>query len=72
MQQTVLSSHLLVADLLAYSPLVAAVLVELRTDCPGCSMTRFCTLDDLCRQYKMDLQMLINTIQERLVTHASN
>ena len=66
MQHPLLSSQLLVADLLGFSPLIAPLLIELRTDCIGCSMAKFCTLEELCRQYHFDLETFIATIQERL------
>jgi len=58
-----LSPHSLVADLLADSPLVAPLLIELRVDCIGCSLNRFCTLEDLCEYYELDLETVFNRIQ---------
>ena len=53
-----LSPLALVADLLAASPLVAPLFVALRVDCAGCSMTKFCTLADLCRHYGLEFASL--------------
>jgi hypothetical protein len=61
-----LSPHILVADLLDYSPLVVPLLLELRVDCVGCSMNKYCTLEDLCAQYELDLETILGRIQETL------
>ena len=66
MEQSLISPTMLVADVLASSKGMAPLFVELRLDCPGCSMKRFCTLEDLCRQYELDLETLIHTIQKRI------
>ena len=71
MEPPLLSSRMLVADLLASSPLVAPLFVELRVDCFGCSMNKFCTLEELCRQYDRDLETVKAAILERL-TNASH
>jgi len=66
------SPQMLVADLLAVSPLMAGALVELRTDCVGCSMNKFCTLQELCNQYELELESVLKCLQERLESHASD
>jgi hypothetical protein len=72
MEHTTLSSRTLVADLLAASPLMAPLFVELRVSCVGCSMNKFCTLEDLCDQYQLELETIMNMIRERLINHESN
>jgi hypothetical protein len=72
MEHLALSPLILVSDLLAESPLIAPLLIELRVDCIGCSMNKFCTLADLCDQYHLELKILMDKIQERLIDHASN
>jgi hypothetical protein len=61
-----LSSRILVADLLNRSPLIAQLLFEMRVDCLGCSMNKFCTLEELCAQYELDLENVIYKVQEKL------
>lgn len=61
-----LSPQILLADLLDASPLVASLLLELRVDCVGCSMVRFCSLEDLCAHYQLDLDSVVHKIQEEL------
>jgi hypothetical protein len=61
-----LSPQMLVADLLDTSPLVASLLFELRVDCLGCSMNKFCTLEEVCTQYELDLENVIYKVQEKL------
>ena len=72
MEHTTLSPLTLVADLLASTPLMASLFVELRVDCIGCSMNKFCTLEDLCDQYQLELETVISLIQERTINHESN
>ena len=61
-----LSSQTLLADMLRSSPLVTSLLLELRVDCIGCSMNKFCTLDELCKHYGLELENVICKVQERL------
>lgn len=72
MEHLTLSSRTLVADLLAFTPLMAQLFVELRVDCVGCSLNKFCTLEDLCDQYQLELETVIRLIQERTFNHASD
>jgi hypothetical protein len=65
----VLSPHILVADLLDYSPLVVPLLLEFRVDCIGCFMNKYCTLEELCTQYELDLEGILGRIQEILTNH---
>jgi hypothetical protein len=61
-----LSPRILVADLLGLSPLIIPLLLELHVDCVGCSMNKYCTLEELCFQYSLDLERLIFKICEKL------
>jgi hypothetical protein len=72
MEHLTLSCRTLIADLLAATPLMAPLFLELRVDCIGCSLNKFCTLEDLCDQYQLDLETVINMIQERTIDHESN
>ena len=72
MEHLTLSPRTLIADLLAATPLMAPLFVELRVDCVGCSLNKFCTLEDLCEQYQLELETVINLIQERMINHESN
>jgi len=60
------SPHILVANLLDASPLAVNLLLELRVDCVGCSMNKFCTLEELCAQYELNLENVLYKVQERL------
>lgn len=72
MNSLLLSPGMLVAELLAAQPSATGLLLELHLDCPGCSMTRFCSLEEVCRQYEMNFDQLTNLVLERMVPHASN
>ena len=59
-----LSPQTLVADMLEASPFLASLLLELRVDCVGCSMNKFCTLEEFCAQYELDLETILTKLQE--------
>lgn len=61
-----LSPQTLVADLLDGSPSVARLLLDLRLDCLGCSMNKFCTLEELSAHYGLDLKSFLIQVEERL------
>ncbi len=66
MKHSVLSPGSLIADLLEASPPVASLLLELRLDCLGCSMNKFCTLEELCSQYDLDVGTFLCKVQEKI------
>jgi hypothetical protein len=55
-----------ISELLALSPNMVPLLIELRVDCIGCSMSRFCTLKTLCSQYNLDIDEMTGLILTRL------
>ena len=61
-----LSPRILVADLLDYSPLIVSLLLEFRVDCVGCFMNKYCTLEDLCRHYGLDLENTSKRIRDKI------
>lgn len=63
-----ISRHTLVAEVLDASPGLANLLLELRVDCIGCSMNKFCTLEDVCSHYDLDVENILRRVQERLTT----
>ena len=60
------SNRMRISELLALSPMMAPLLIELRVDCIGCSMNRFCTLKTLCSQYNLDFDKTTGLILTRL------
>jgi hypothetical protein len=64
-----LSPRILVADLLELSPLIVSLLLEFRVDCVGCFMNKYCTLEELCAQYELNLENILGKIQETLTNH---
>ena len=65
MEHPMLSSLSLVAKMLDCFPLAAALLIDLQVECVGCSMNKFCTLEDMCRHYELDLEHILSLIQEK-------
>lgn len=66
MDHPMLSPQTTVADLLEASPFLASLLLQLRVDCLGCSMNKFCTLEELCLHYDLDLKSLLGRLEIRL------
>lgn len=65
MEHPMVSSHTLIAKILDRSSLAAAKLIDLHVECVGCSMNKFCTLEDMCRHYQLDLHNILSLIQEK-------
>jgi len=59
-----LTSKTLVSELLENLPEAARLWIKLHANCIGCSMNRFCTIEDLCRYYELDLHHILSLIQE--------
>ena len=64
------SPRMQISELLALSPQMARLFIELRTDCIGCPMNKFCTLEELCRNYELDIDLVMMRFQARLVGRA--
>jgi len=60
-----LLSHTLIAKMLNCSPQAAALLIDLHVECIGCSMNKFCTLEDMSRHYELDLDHILTLIREK-------
>jgi hybrid cluster-associated redox disulfide protein len=52
-----------VAEVLESYPRTAATFLALKTNCPGCHLARFCTLEDVARTYELAPHDLIDTLQ---------
>lgn len=65
-----LTSQTLLVDVLNGSPLAANLLIDLHVGCIGCSMNKFCTLEDMCRLYELDIDhVLAFFIEKRIQVH---
>ncbi|HAE58803.1 MAG TPA: hypothetical protein DCG54_04655 [Anaerolineae bacterium] len=71
MEHPRLSPRTSVANLLAASPRVASTLLDLRVDCIGCSMNHFCDLQEMCRQYGLELEAVMKQVSKKMEVHAS-
>ncbi len=61
----------LVCDLLQRWPQASIVFLQNRMGCVGCSMSGFDTLEDVTKNYQMDLDELIRQVQAA-IENASN
>jgi hypothetical protein len=71
MERPPLSPRTLVADLLAFSPLTARALLDLRVDCVGCSMNKFCTIKEICTHYGLEMDAVMRKLKEHLESKAN-
>lgn len=65
MEHPLLSPRTLVADLLASSLPTASAFLNLRVDCIGCFMNKFCTLEDVSRHYDLSMDTVLDALKER-------
>jgi len=52
-----------VDEILRQMPQFSHTFVALHTDCVGCHLARFCTLEDVSSHYHLDVQALIIALQ---------
>jgi hypothetical protein len=52
-----------VAEVLESYPQASAAFLALKTNCAGCHLARFCTLEDVARTYELASHDLIDTLQ---------
>jgi hybrid cluster-associated redox disulfide protein len=50
-------------------PHVAAVFIAHKTDCIGCTMAGFCTLEDVADVYGIPLQVFLNELEAAAQSH---
>lgn len=63
MEHPILSPRLHLADLLAACPQLVNLFIELHVDCIGCSMNKFCTLEEMCAHYTLDIHSVMTRIE---------
>jgi hybrid cluster-associated redox disulfide protein len=52
-----------VDDVLRNLPRAGRVFLDRHTDCIGCYLARFCTLEEVTAHYHLDLQALVASLQ---------
>lgn len=72
MGKITLTPRTLVAEALEKVPAAARFFLDLRMDCLGCRMATFCTLEEACRQYELELERFLEDLHELEVPHASH
>ncbi len=45
-------------------PQTVSVFLALKTDCVGCHLERFCTLEEVAASYKLQLDFLLERLRE--------
>ncbi len=62
------SKEMSVAQVLARWPETTAVFLSLRTACPGCALSRFCSLSDVAREYALPVEEILERLQEAIAS----
>ena len=67
-----ITSQTLVQEVLDNWSYLAQFFIQKRLDCVGCIMTRFCTLEEVSRQYEIGCEDFIAEMKERIKKHEGN
>jgi hypothetical protein len=62
--ENTLSPSWTVAQVMKAYPQATAVFVSLKTDCLGCHMDKFCTLEEVAVAYELPLALLLSRLRE--------
>ena len=63
MDTPIFHAQLIVEDVLKRWPQTLSVFGSRNTDCVGCMLQRFCTLEDVAETYELSLSEFINDLQ---------
>lgn len=64
-----LTTDLTVAQVLEAYPQAAHVFVSLKTDCVGCYLMSFCTLQEVAEQYQLRLESIMGELAKTVSEH---
>lgn len=56
-----------IEDVLRLIPQTSHLFIARHMDCVGCHLARFCTLEDVARQYEVDINLLITDLWKRIL-----
>jgi hybrid cluster-associated redox disulfide protein len=54
-----------VEEVFRNSPDATRVFIKYHTDCVGCRLARFCTLEEVAKVYELDLDFFLNELRTR-------
>ncbi len=63
---SVLNPNLTVAEVVRKYPETIHTWIALKTDCIGCHLMQFCSLEYVAESYHMELQALINELEKAI------
>jgi hybrid cluster-associated redox disulfide protein len=63
---SVLNANWTAAQVMKAYPQVASVFLELKTDCVGCHLDKFCTLSEVAAAYELPLEQLLHQLREAI------
>lgn len=57
-----------VADVLKSTPATAKFFISQRTDCVGCRLARFCTMEDVIKTYEFDEEKYLQELSKYILS----
>jgi len=64
MNTLLINPKTLVGDVLRHLPQTSHVFIGHHTDCVGCQLTRFCSLQEVSHLYNLDMQVFIAELRQ--------
>ncbi|GAB4415528.1 MAG: hypothetical protein Kow002_00720 [Anaerolineales bacterium] len=68
---TILAKDWTVQQVVESYPQAADFFIQLKTDCVGCRLDWFCTLEDVARDYALNLDELLAILEEAILSFYS-
>jgi len=62
--EPILAANWTAEQVLKTYPQTVAVFLALKTDCVGCHLERFCTLEEVAASYELPLEILLEKLRE--------
>jgi len=62
MEHPLITAQTPINQVMAYIPHAVRLLMDQHAACPGCSMSAYCTIADICQEYHLDLQKFLTDL----------
>ena len=72
MEHPAFISRSTLSEVMSFTPEIVREFINLGVNCAGCSINKFCTLEDVCRNYHLDLPKVILILEELIRIHSND
>ncbi len=72
MSALLLTPKTTVEEVFRHLPQASRVFINYQTDCIGCPLARFCTLDEVAGVYEINLQTFLNELRQNAPSAIKN